>query len=179
MTDQESYIAAIHETIQLHDYDPAWPAQFLAERERLLSALPDAFIELQHIGSTAVPSIRAKPVIDIIAGVDSIATAEGLAQQVCASGYGTSAEFNATLTDRKWFMRWLNGHRTHHLHLVVHEGPVWHEHLRFRDLLRAQPELRQQYAQLKSSLEQAHANDREAYTDAKAEFVRSALRENY
>jgi GrpB-like predicted nucleotidyltransferase (UPF0157 family) len=179
MTEQESYIAAIHETIQLHDYDPAWPEQFLAERERLLSALPGAFIELQHIGSTAVPSLTAKPVIDIIAGVDSMATAQALAQKICASGYGTSAELNATLTDRKWFMRWANGHRTHHLHLVVHDGQVWHEHLRFRDLLCTQPELRQQYAQLKSSLAQAYANDREAYTDAKHEFVRSALNQKY
>jgi GrpB-like predicted nucleotidyltransferase (UPF0157 family) len=179
MTEQESYIAAIHETIHLQGYDPAWPAQFLAERERLLSALPGAFIELQHIGSTAVPFLRAKPVIDIIAGVDSMATANALAQQVCASGYATSAEFNATLTDRKWFMRWANGHRTHHLHLVVHDGLVWHKHLRFRDLLRAQPALRQQYAQLKSSLAQAHADDREAYTDAKGEFVRFALRDIY
>jgi GrpB-like predicted nucleotidyltransferase (UPF0157 family) len=175
MTDQESYIAAIHENIQLHAYDPAWPAQFDAERERLLSVLPGAFIAVEHIGSTAVPALMAKPVIDIMAGVKSIAAADALAPHICDSGYGTSAEFNATLTDRKWFMRWANGHRTHHLHLVVHDGPVWHEHLRFRDLLRAQPALREQYLQLKSKLAQAHSNDREAYTAAKSEFIRSAL----
>jgi GrpB-like predicted nucleotidyltransferase (UPF0157 family) len=175
MTDQESYLAAIHENIQLHAYDAAWPAQFGAEHERLLSVLPGAFIAVEHIGSTAVPALTAKPVIDILAGVESIAEAEALAPRICDSGYGTSAALNATLTDRKWFMRWANGHRTHHLHLVVHDGPVWHEHLRFRDLLRAQPALREQYLQLKSQLAQAHAHDREAYTVAKSEFIRAAL----
>jgi GrpB-like predicted nucleotidyltransferase (UPF0157 family) len=177
MTDQESYIAAIHENIQLHAYDPAWPAQFHAERERLLSVLPGAFIAVEHIGSTAVPALMAKPVIDIMAGVKSIAAADALAPHICDSGYGTSAEFNATLADRKWFMRWANGHRTHHLHLVVQDGPVWQEHLQFRDLLRAQPVLRAQYLQLKSKLAQAHAHDREAYTVAKSAFIRAALLE--
>jgi GrpB-like predicted nucleotidyltransferase (UPF0157 family) len=177
MTDQESYIAAMHESIQLHAYDPAWPALFNAEYERLLSVLPGAFIAVEHIGSTAVPALSAKPVIDIMAGLESIAAADALAQRICDSGYGTSDEFNATLTDRKWFMRWANGHRTHHLHLVVHEGPVWHEHLRFRDLLRAQSALREQYLQLKSKLAQVHTNNREAYTVAKGEFIRSVLLE--
>jgi GrpB-like predicted nucleotidyltransferase (UPF0157 family) len=173
MNAQESLIAAIYEEVELHEYDASWPASYAAERERLSSLLPNVFIDLEHIGSTAVPGLRAKPIIDILAGVESIATAEAIAERICLSGYTTSAEFNETLADRKWFMRWQNGHRTHHLHVVVHDSKAWRERLRFRNALRTRPDLAVQYAALKSRLAERHATDREAYTDAKAEFVRS------
>jgi GrpB-like predicted nucleotidyltransferase (UPF0157 family) len=173
MNPQESLVAAINAEVELHEYDPSWPANYAAERERLLSLLPDVFIDLEHIGSTAVPGLRAKPIIDILAGVESMDMAEASAELICLSGYTTSADFNKTLTDRKWFMRFANGHRTHHLHVVVHESKAWFERLHFRDALRSQPELASRYAALKSQLTALHANDREAYTHAKAEFVRS------
>ena len=173
MNMQESLIAAIYEEVELCEYDPSWPATYAAERERLLTLLPGVSIALEHIGSTAVPGLRAKPIIDILAGVESMATAEAVAEIICQSGYTTSAEFNETLIDRKWFMRWANGHRTHHLHVVVHDSKAWHERLRFRNALRSQPELAVRYAALKSQLAERYATDREAYTDAKAEFVRS------
>jgi GrpB-like predicted nucleotidyltransferase (UPF0157 family) len=173
MNAQESLLAAIHAKVELHEYDPAWPASYAAERERLLSLLPDVFIDLEHIGSTAVPRLCAKPIIDILAGVESMDMAEASAELICLSGYTTSADFNKTLTDRKWFMRFANGHRTHHLHVVVHESKAWFERLHFRDALRSQPELAARYAALKSQLAALHPKDREAYTDAKAEFVRS------
>lgn len=173
MNAQESLIAAIHAEVELHEYDLSWPANYAAERERLLSLLPGVFIGLEHIGSTAVPGLRAKPIIDILAGVESMDIAEASAELICLSGYTTSAEFNETLRDRKWFMRFANGHRTHHLHVVVHESKAWLERLHFRDALRSQPELAAQYAALKSQLAARHVSDREAYTDAKTEFVRS------
>lgn len=175
MSDQASLLAAIYEDVVLHEYEPLWPMAFRAECERLASLLPGAFIELQHIGSTAVNGMPAKPIIDILAGVDSMAQAESLVEPICRSGYTTSAEFNATLSDRKWFMRWADGHRTHHLHVVVHGGTFWHEHLRFRDALRSKPELAASYASLKAKLSVKYATDREAYTEAKGKFVRSAL----
>lgn len=173
MNEQQSLAAAIHETVTLQAYDSSWPAAYAAERERLLRALPGVFIGLEHIGSTAVPGLAAKPIVDLMAGVASMAVAESVAVALCACGYTTSAEFNATLSDRKWFMRWADGHRTHHLHVVVHEGLAWHERLRFRDALRADPALAARYVELKASAAEQHANDREAYTDAKAGFVRS------
>lgn len=176
MNEQESLIAAIYEEVKLHIYDPSWPATYATERERLMLVLPSIFLDVQHIGSTAVPGLVAKPIIDILAGVESMAVAESVAFPLCASGYTTSAEFNETLSDRKWFMRWANGHRTHHLHVVVHEGQVWHEHLRFRDALCANPVLAARYAELKAEFAEKHPNDREAYTDAKAEFIYSVSR---
>ena len=176
MNEQESLVAAIHEDVKLHEYDPSWPGAFAMEEARLRSLLPRTFLDIQHVGSTAVPGLVAKPIIDILAGVESMAVAESLAPSLCSSGYTTSAEFNASLSDRKWFMRWKDGHRTHHLHVVVHNSPAWHERLHFRDALRASPALAAQYALLKAGLAEEHSADREAYTDAKAEFVRAISR---
>ena len=139
VTEEESLLAAIYEDVELHSYDASWPQAFEVERDRLLSLFPGNFVDVQHIGSTAVPGLSAKPVIDILAGVQSITVAESLVLPLCQSGYTTSAEFNESLSDRKWFMRWANGHRTHHLHLVVHGSPVWHERLKFRNALRSSP----------------------------------------
>lgn len=177
MTDSNSLHAAIHEEVTLQKYDTRWPSLFAAERERLLllaPQLPARLVDIQHIGSTAVPGLAAKPVIDMLAGVESMAAAEALLAPLCANGYTTSAEFNASLSDRKWLMRWADGRRTHHLHLVVHGGEVWAQRLRFRDALRADPALAARYAALKAALAAKHPRDREAYTEAKAAFVQAA-----
>ena len=175
MTDEESLFAAIHEHIALHAHDASWPVRFAEERTRLLALFPTVLIDVRHIGSTAVRGLLAKPIIDILAGVESMAVAASLSSDLCDAGYTTSAEFNATLTDRQWFMRWADGRRTHHLHVVTHGGSVWHERLRFRDALRCSAALSARYAALKSSLAALHPNDREAYTEAKAEFVRAVI----
>ena len=174
---QDSLLAAINEDVQLREYDASWPEVFLLERDRLLSLFPDQLIDIQHIGSTAVPGLSAKPIIDILAGVESMQVAQALSEPLCLSGYTTSAEFNKTLPDRKWFMRWSNGHRTHHLHVVVYGAEPWNEHLRFRDTLRARPDIAIRYASLKSKLAAQYATDREAYTSAKEAFVQSVSRD--
>ncbi|WP_232340991.1 GrpB family protein [Bisbaumannia pacifica] len=175
MTDAESLARAIHERVMLVPYDPAWPGRFAAERARLLGRFADALRGVVHIGSTAVPGLPAKPVIDIMAGVDSLAVADALMAPLLEAGYVTSAEFNAALTDRRWLMRHAAGHRTHHLHLVVHDGQLWRQRLAFRDTLRAAPALAERYALLKAELAARHPDDREAYTRAKGEFVRAVL----
>ena len=101
--------------------------------------------------------------------------ADSLVEPLLNSGYTTSAEFNATLVDRRWFMRWANGRRTHHLHIVVHGGAEWRRRLRFRDKLRTDTELAHRYALLKEKLAAQHSVDREAYTCAKSEFVLSVV----
>ena len=165
---------AIHEEVRLAPYSDAWLSIFVAERDRLLKLFPQ-LLQVEHFGSTAIPGMPAKPIIDILAGVESMAVAEALVEPVLACGYTTSAEFNATLPDRRWFMRSAAGRRTHHLHVVVCRGRQWEERLRFRDILRSDADLAQQYAELKSHLAVKHRNDREAYTEAKYRFVASVL----
>lgn len=176
MTESESLERAIHEEVALVPYDPQWPSHFVAERERLLSLFPSQLLDVQHFGSTAIPGMPAKPIIDILAGVESMGVAESLVEPLVRSSYTTSAEFNATLTDRRWLMRWAGGRRTHHLHIVVLGGTEWRRRLCFRDVLRSDSELAHRYALLKQELAVQHGADREAYTHAKSAFVLSVVK---
>ncbi|MES2933817.1 MAG: GrpB family protein [Pseudomonadota bacterium] len=175
MTENESLLAAINEDVALHPYDGDWPVIFGAERDRLTVLFPHRFLGIEHIGSTAIPGLLAKPIIDILAGVESMIIAKSLAEHLCRSSYTTSDEFNQSLSDRQWFMRWANGHRTHHLHLVVYNSATWNEHVVFRDALCANAGLAAKYAALKLRLAAAHSTDREAYSEAKQDFVRAVI----
>ncbi|MDC6170499.1 GrpB family protein [Paucibacter sp. XJ19-41] len=177
MTDDESLQQAIDEAVSLRPYDRNWPVLFETERQRLMALFPGLLLDVQHFGSTAVEGMTAKPIIDILAGVASMAVADSLVDPLTRSGYTTSAEFNATLSDRRWLMRHAQGRRTHHLHLVVLGEAVWRQRLRFRDALRADPKLADRYLALKSRLALQHAEDRELYTQAKTEFVAAVSRD--
>lgn len=166
---------AIHEAVTLVPYRGTWPDEFARERQRLLDLFPDAFVAIEHFGSTAVPGMPAKPIIDILAGVRSMDSADALLERLLEHGYTTSREFNAMLVDRKWLMRAEGGRRTHHLHIVEHGGTQWDERLRLRDMLRASPELAESYRELKERLAAQHRTDREAYTEGKTAFVLAAL----
>ena len=175
LADEQSLVAAINEEVRLREHDSAWALAFDLERVRLHALSPGIFLGIEHIGSTAVAGLPAKPIIDILAGVASLEGVDVLIDRLCDNGYATSAEFNATLTDRKWLMRWRDGHRTHHLHIVEFGGTPWRDRLAFRDVLRSDPATARRYAELKADLAARHASDREAYTDAKAEFVRAVV----
>jgi GrpB-like predicted nucleotidyltransferase (UPF0157 family) len=162
---------AIEQPVELTDYDPAWPGQFEAERRRLMDALPGTFVAIEHIGSTAVAGMRSKPLIDMLAGVRSMAEAFALNGLLDRIGYTTSAALNATLKTRQWFMRQSNGVRTHHLHVVVHGEPDWTTRVGFRDRLRADPVVRTRYLALKEELAVRHAGNRDAYTEGKSDFI--------
>jgi GrpB-like predicted nucleotidyltransferase (UPF0157 family) len=175
LTDAQSLVAAINEDVQLRAHDPAWAQAFGLERARLLALLPGVFLSVEHIGSTAIAGLLAKLIIDLMAGVASLERVDDLVDRLCDNGYTTSKAFNATLADRKWLMRWCDGHRTHHLHIVVFGGAPWRDRLAFRDALRRDAALARRYAELKTDLAMRHVSDREAYTEAKAEFVRAVV----
>jgi GrpB-like predicted nucleotidyltransferase (UPF0157 family) len=175
MQSDDSLAKAISEEISISAYDSRWAEEFAAERDRLMDLLPGRFAAIEHVGSTAVLRLSAKPIIDILAGVPSLCEADALLDFLCVHGYVTSAEFNATLPDRRWLMRHANGKRTHHLHLVVHGGRQWIQHLKFRDMLRTDALIQNRYEQLKQELAERHRHDREAYTSAKAAFIDEIL----
>lgn len=165
---------AFQQPVALVDYDPAWPLRFEAEKRRLLDALPGVFLGIEHIGSTAVPGMRAKPLIDLLAGVASMDEAIALNDTVGVCGYTTAAGINATLKTRQWFMRQQDGHRTHHLHVVVYGTDEWDIRIRFRDRLRVDMALRDAYIALKEELADRYAGDRESYTEGKSDFIMAA-----
>jgi GrpB-like predicted nucleotidyltransferase (UPF0157 family) len=153
--------------VEIVEYDPSWPAAFEAERGRLVPLLAGA--EIHHIGSTAVPGLVAKPIIDMMALVESY---EGpVARLVAEGGYQYPQAFNATLTTRRFLCYPTPSTRTHHLHLVDDPGELA-RYLLLRDRLRADPALADEYTALKRALAERYREDREAYTEAKSEFIR-------
>jgi GrpB-like predicted nucleotidyltransferase (UPF0157 family) len=175
MLTDDSLAHAIIEEIHIATHDLRWGAQFVAERDRLLDLLPGRFLAIEHFGSTAVRGLAAKPVIDLLAGVNTISEADTLLEPLCAHGYETSVEFNATLPDRRWLMRQAFGRRTHHLHIVVFEGEQWIRRLQFRDVLRADAAIAARYEHLKRGLAEQYRHGREAYTQAKTAFINEVL----
>jgi GrpB-like predicted nucleotidyltransferase (UPF0157 family) len=172
--ERESLESAIKEEVALVDYDPSWPDAFAAERARLMAAFPGTFLEIEHIGSTAVPGMRTKPIVDLMAGVRTMEEAIALNAPLCANRYTTPPGMNECMDDRQFFLRHARGKRTHHLHVVVHDSPGWHARLQFRDRLRADDQLRGRYMDLKADLANRFASDRESYTAGKSDFIARA-----
>jgi GrpB-like predicted nucleotidyltransferase (UPF0157 family) len=159
--------------IEIVEYDPSWPALFAEEAARLRAALdPGLIVGLEHFGSTAVPGMPAKPIIDILIAVRSLAAArEALIEPLEDLDYVFWAD--NPKTDRLFFVKGMPPYgerRTHHVHVVEPSAEPW-QRLAFRDYLIAHPEDARHYADLKRSLAAAHRTDREAYTEAKAVFV--------
>ena len=154
--------------IEIYPYDPAWPALFEDERQLLESILAPVLAGgIHHVGSTAIPGLAAKPIIDIMAGVVSLDGAHAVfgdlvELQYCYAPYRP---------EMHWFCKPSPALRTHHLILVEPSGPWWEPRLRFRDYLRTHPDAVVEYEALKRDLASRHAEDREAYTDAKTRFV--------
>jgi GrpB-like predicted nucleotidyltransferase (UPF0157 family) len=155
--------------IKVVEYDPSWPASYVAERERLAPLLPGTGIH--HIGSTSVPGLASKAVIDMIAFVaDLDANLDTLKHE---AGYHLPAQFNANLEHRRFLCYPTATYRTHHLHLVDDREEM-DKCLRFRDSLRADPQLAADYVALKRALAARFLGDREGYTKAKSKFIMDA-----
>lgn len=164
----------MHQIISIIEYNPNWPVQFLIERDILQTVLSKWLVgDIEHIGSTAVPGLAAKPVIDIMAPVASLEGSWGAIKAAESVGY---CFYPYKPDEMYWFCKPSPELRTHHLHIVPLGSQTWVERLAFRDALRQNPELAQEYDALKRRLAQDFANDREAYTDAKAPFIRNAIR---
>ncbi len=161
------------EPIRVVRYDPSWPSRFESERAALQAAI-GAWVEggIHHVGSTAVPGLDAKPVIDILAGVHDLASSRGCFGQLAALDY-QYAPYRPQ--EMHWFCKPDRRRRTHHLHLMPVESERYRDELAFRDYLRTHPEVAAEYATLKRALAERFENDREAYTAAKAEFIEGVL----
>jgi len=130
---------------------------------------------VEHIGSTAVPGLSAKAVIDIMAPVASLQESLGAIGPAQGAGY---VYYPYKPEIMHWFCKPSPALRTHHLQLVPIGSALWSARLGFRNALRQSPELAAQYSQLKADLARRHPDDREAYTEGKSEFIETALRQH-
>ena len=165
------------EAITLVDHRATWRRQFLEQQARLAILLqPWLAAPPEHIGSTAVPGLRAKSVIDILAPVASLAGAERAIAVLERNGW-LFWPGDPNRHYRMWFLRPNAAARTHHLQIIRHDHPDVRALLLFRDALRGDAALRDAYAALKARLADKYRTDRNAYTNAKSDFVRSVLRD--
>ena len=162
----------------LSEYQDTWPQQFLRVAEQLRASVPVPGAVLEHIGSTSVPGLCAKPVLDVLLGVSSLGEVDAWLPALGSAGFVYRPEYEVAIPDRRYFVRPEDQTVRVHLHAVVLGGLLWRQHLHFRDALREQPLLREQYATLKRVLAIAHAADKTAYTEAKAPFILQVLASN-
>ncbi|MEE8390599.1 MAG: GrpB family protein, partial [Anaerolineae bacterium] len=161
----------VREAVELVSYDPNWPAQYESEKAHIQAVLGDLAVGIYHIGSTAVPGLAAKPVIDILVTVRRLQDATACVAPLQTLDY-TFVDYPQNI-DRRFFRK--GTPRTHHLHIVEQGGASMIEHLAFRDALRADPELVQRYAELKAKLAIRFKNERAKYSDSKTAFVESVI----
>lgn len=156
-------------------YTARWAASFEAVRAQLLAAWPPPGVAVEHIGSTSVPGLVAKPVIDVLLGAASLSAIESRIEAFGALGYEYIARYEREIPMRRYFVGTTADSLRVHLHAVVAGSPIWNDHLGFRDALRADPALAARYAELKLRLAAEFAHDKATYTAAKAPFILAVL----
>jgi GrpB-like predicted nucleotidyltransferase (UPF0157 family) len=167
-------MSAQAEPVVIVDYDPAWPTQFEALARRAEAALGGLAERVEHVGSTAVPGLAAKPVIDLDVVVAAGGDVPEAVRRLQAIGYRHQGDLG--IRGREAFRQPPDEPR-HHLYVCPRESPALAAHLQFRDHVRAHPDVAREYAALKRALAHTHGADRDAYTDAKTAFVVAALRD--
>jgi GrpB-like predicted nucleotidyltransferase (UPF0157 family) len=163
-----------HEAVEIAPANPRWPELAAAEISRLDRVLaPRLVAGIHHVGSTSVPGLEAKPILDLLAGIRDHAP-DPDPSLIAAGWHLVPVELDGQPW-RRFYVLPKNGKRYAHLHLVVPTSPRFRVLLTFRDQLRADPETTRAYAALKRELAERHRTDREAYTRAKASFIEGVL----
>lgn len=162
-------------TVSIVAYRAAWAEAFEKEKQLLHDALGDNATDIEHIGSTSVPGLAAKPIVDIIAAVEGLSFYEQFIEPLTRLGYEFMPE--RVFTDRVFFPKGPRESRTHHLSLVVKGSEQWRKTVTFRDYLRSNASARSKYQALKTELAKKYPNDRVSYTKAKEQLIEQLLSE--
>jgi GrpB-like predicted nucleotidyltransferase (UPF0157 family) len=161
--------------VEVVPHDPAWKHAFEVETARIANVLGDVFVSAHHIGSTAIPGIVAKPVIDILLEVDDVARLDTRTHALKQLGYEAKGEFG--IPGRRYFRKDdASGARTHQVHAFQAGNPELERHLAFRDYMIAHPDEARAYGALKKQLATAHPDDIEAYMDGKDSYIKEQER---
>jgi GrpB-like predicted nucleotidyltransferase (UPF0157 family) len=154
------------ERIELVDHDPSWAVLFEQERDRVAGVFDGAVVGIEHVGSTSVPGLSAKPVVDVLIGLRQLDVSEAQIATMESLGYEYLGEYG--LPGRLFFRK---HPRTHHVHVVEHGGEHWERQLTFRNALRSDPDERRRYDAFKRRLA-AEGHPRDVYTELKTPFIR-------
>jgi GrpB-like predicted nucleotidyltransferase (UPF0157 family) len=156
------------------EYDPRWPGIYEEEKRVVLDAIGEKISGIEHIGSTSVPGMGAKNIVDMMAGVDSREVADECQRLLLEVGYD---DVTPQQGEVDWFYCLGKSHPIvyFHLHLVLYPSDRWEKQVLFREILRANPDIADRYYELKRRLAEEMGRDRVAYTEAKTEFIESVL----
>ncbi len=168
-----------HDDILIHNYNPAWEKLAEAEINTIKEMVDFQFVSIEHIGSTAVPNLSSKPIIDIFIVLKSIKDADHWIKPLEAMGYVFWDE-NPDKSHLRFFkgMPPFGAKRTHHIHIVDELNNTFEHRILFRNILRRDEKIRNEYEKLKLQLANSHSHDREEYTDRKSEFIKDVLLAN-
>ncbi|HUS77239.1 MAG TPA: GrpB family protein [Patescibacteria group bacterium] len=160
--------------VRIVEYDPNWPNRFEWERARVMGVIGDHVLAVEHMGSTSVPGLGAKPIIDIMAGVRDRETADLCQGLLFIEGYD---DVTPEPGQTEWFycLGTDGGDLYFHLHLVIFESSHWKRQLMFRDYMRGHPERAREYYEMKVRLAADYGSDRQGYTEAKTRFILKTL----
>ncbi|QDU33283.1 dephospho-CoA kinase/protein folding accessory domain-containing protein [Poriferisphaera corsica] len=154
--------------IEILDYNPAWPMAYQKESQIIVDIFCNHIVRIHHIGSTSVPNLKAKPIIDIMLEVDSVSALDRYNNDMEQIGYTPKGEFG--ILGRRFYLKGLYN-RTHHIHAFQSQSLDAIRHLAFRDYLIAHPNIAREYEQLKIRCANECRNDMDKYCDGKHEFV--------
>jgi GrpB-like predicted nucleotidyltransferase (UPF0157 family) len=157
----------------LREYDSRWPIEYARERDRILAAVGDKVVAIEHIGSTSIPKLRSKPIIDILVGVRSLVDAKGCVGPLQSLGYEYRPENRKLIPGTEYFRRGPSGANTHHVRVVQAKSDLWREYILFRDYLRTHAEEAQVYERLKIEAYEKHG--RYPPLEAKKNFIDSIV----
>jgi GrpB-like predicted nucleotidyltransferase (UPF0157 family) len=161
--------------IAIADYDPRWAAMYADESARVQNAAGEWLLNIEHVGSTSVPGLAAKPIVDMMPGLRSLDDAPQIVSAMEGLGYQYIPDYEDELPERRYFVRppgrGYRHKRLFHVHAVETTSAFWRRHLAFRDYLRTHAETADEYAALKRRLAAEYGSDRVGYTEAKTEFI--------
>jgi len=166
----------MQDDVVIVDYNPAWPKMYEQEKARIQEAISEYLVDIQHVGSTSIPGLGAKPIIDILPVIRDVALVKHCVQPLALLDYAYFGEHG--IPHRYYFRKPADittQPRTFHLHVLEKGHDQWRMMLLFRDYLRSHPKTAQQYDALKRELATKFGSDRVGYTDAKESFVKSIL----
>jgi GrpB-like predicted nucleotidyltransferase (UPF0157 family) len=158
--------------VTIVEYCPEWQKMFEDERRSLQTALGEVSAQIEHIGSTAVVGLAAKPIIDILIGLEDFSIADNVVPQIEALAYEYIQKYEAVMPFRRFFIKEQEGRRTHQIHMVGIDSEFWARLILFRDYLRQNFSVAAEYASLKKELAEREWDDVNKYADAKTEFIR-------
>ncbi len=166
--------------VELKEHNEKWKKEFEEEKKVLKEIFKDDALEIEHVGSTAIPGLKAKPIIDMAIAVKDLDVALKHVEELEKHGYNFRG--NAGIEGRYFFAKGPEDNRTHYLHVEPINSSNWETHIMFKRYLLENPEVIKEYEKVKAELAEKYPNDRKSYTAGKDEFIKEVLekaRERY